>query len=80
MNPEQYERWMQDHWTEIMTAVITRTYEVIKLGFNQMIKEVREAAQIICNSIDEMSAEARAIVTHNMQEGEKDAGKDDTDS
>lgn len=40
MNPNQYEKWLEDHWKEIMVAAIARTSETIKTGFNQLGKEV----------------------------------------
>ena len=84
MNPNQYEKWLKDHWKEIMVAAIVRASETIKTGLNQMGKEVAEAMQIIRNDIDELTEEirerARYIAAYNLQKGEEANGKDGVDT
>lgn len=84
MNPEQYKRWMKDHWKEIMIEAIARSETVIREGFDQIIREVTEALPIIYEGIHKLIEEAwvavKTIEVHNLQEGEKSDGKDDIDT
>lgn len=83
-NPNQYEKWLEDHWKEIMVAAIARTSETIKTGFNQRGKEVAEAVQMIRNGIDEITEKireaARYIAACDLQKGENDDGENGINS
>lgn len=63
MNPEQYAKWVREHWPEIIAT--------------RMREELKEAAKIIHEGIDARKEEIRAAV--ESKKGEKKDGKDGID-
>lgn len=63
MYPEQYEKWVREHLSEIVAA--------------RLKEELEEAAKIICKGIDAWKEEIRAAA--EFMEGRKKDGKDGVD-
>lgn len=73
MNPEQYEKWVREHWPEILAAKTKESAEGIKKGLMVLAEEVGEAAKRISKDIaawgEEIRAAAGFIETDNMIRG-----------
>lgn len=63
MYPEQYAKWMREHWPEIIAI--------------RLREELKEAAKTIRKGIDAWKEEIRAAA--EFMEGEKKDGKDGID-
>lgn len=64
MNPEQYAKWVREHWPEIVAA--------------RLREELEEGAKIIRKGINAWKEEIQAAV--ESKKGEKKDGKDGIDS
>lgn len=60
MNPEQYEKWMREHWPEILAAKTKESAEAIRDGFVMLTEGVREAARQIGKNLAELAEEIHA--------------------
>ena len=70
MNPKQYEKWMQKHWPEILKHRAENGAEAIREGFKRLGEMVKEAAQILSESLSTWAEEIQVAAgfqeTDNM--------------
>lgn len=70
MNPKQYEKWVEDHWGEILRARMQEKIDNAAAAFRAMGEAAKEAAQILSEGIAEWAEEIRVaagfIETDNM--------------
>ena len=70
MNPEQYEKWVREHWPEILAEKTKSSAEALRDGFIILAEEVRKAVKWISKDIDAWGEEIRVaagfIETDNM--------------
>jgi hypothetical protein len=59
MNPEQYEKWMREHWPEILAAKTKASAEAIRDGLMRLGEEVGAAAVQIGKDLAEWAEEIR---------------------
>nr|DAG14611.1 MAG TPA: hypothetical protein [Caudoviricetes sp.] len=70
MNPKQYEKWMQEHWPEILKQRVEAGAEAIREGFKRLGEAAKEAAQILSESLNTWAEEIQVAAgfqeTDNM--------------
>ena len=70
MDPEQYEKWVREHWPEILAEKTKASAETLRDGFMILAEEVRKGVERISKDIDAWGEEIRVaagfIETDNM--------------
>ena len=70
MNPKQYEKWMQQHWPEILKKRTEAGAEAIREGFKRLGEMAKEAAQVFSESLSAWAEEIQVAAgfqeTDNM--------------
>lgn len=67
MSPEQYERWIREHWAEITAEAIKEAAEVVRIGLIEWGRAAAEAMKIF----SEEMAEWRRMIQAAEVEGGK---------
>lgn len=70
MNPEQYEKWMQEHWPEILKQRAEAGAEAIREGLKVFGEMAKEAMQSFSENLRELAEEIQVAAgfqeTENM--------------